>query len=87
MFHRGVDKSGKSGIIKNDMQYFAKKSSDFTTVKLAKNEYAHVMSEIATHISEEQKAMKTFRKAIGDYVYNIENNGFGNYRIIGRRKL
>lgn len=84
---RLVDKTAESGIIKIDMQYFAKKSSDFATVKLAKNEYAHVMSEIATHISEEQKLKDVFSKPIGNYMYLIENNGFGNYRIIGRKKL
>ena len=86
-----LDFAGESGImdkgIKVDMQYFAKKSSDFPTVQLPKDEYAHVMSEIATHISEEQKAMKTFSKPIGDHMYLVENNGFGNYRIIGRKKL
>ena len=86
-----LDISGESGIIdkgvKVDMQYFAKKSSDFPTVQLPKNEYAHVMSEIATHISEEQKAMKTFSKPIGDHMYLVENNGFGDYRIIGKKKL
>ena len=86
-----LDFAGESGImdkgIKVDMQYFAKKSSDFPTVQLPKDEYAHVMSEIATHISEEQKAMKTFSKPIGDHMYLVENNGFGNYRIIGKKKL
>ena len=49
-----------SGIIKIDMQHFAKKSADYPTIILPKDEYAHVMSEIATHISEEQKNMKFF---------------------------
>ncbi|TLW88114.1 hypothetical protein FFK04_07505 [Ruminococcus sp. KGMB03662] len=84
---RLVDKSIKSDTIKIGMQYFAKKSSDFATVKLSANEYAHVMSEIATHISEEQKLKEVFSKPIGNYMYLIENNGFGNYRIIGRKKL
>ena len=69
------------------MQFFAKKSKDFATIQLSKKEYAHVMSEIATHISEEQKERAVFKKAIGNYMYTIENNGFGNYRIVGRRKL
>ncbi len=90
-YANALDFSAGSGImdkgIKVDMQYFAKKSSDFPTVQLSKNEYAHVMSEIATHISEEQKAMKTFSKPIGDHMYLVENNGFGDYRIIGKKKL
>ena len=76
-----------SGIIKIDMQHFAKKSTDYPTIILPKDEYAHVMSEIATYISEEQKNMKVFLKAIGNYNYTVENNGFGNCRIIGKRLL
>lgn len=45
------------------------------------------MHEIATNISEKQAAKKVFRKAIGNYVYTVENNGFGNYRIIGKERI
>lgn len=57
-----------SGIIKIDMQHFAKKSTDHPTIILPKDEYAHVMSEIATHISEEEKLKKVFSKPIGNYM-------------------
>ena len=76
-----------SDIIKIDMQHFAKKSTDYPTIILPKDEYAHVMSEIATHISEEEELKKVFSKPIGNYMYLIENNGFGNYRIIRKKKL
>ena len=87
MPHVGVDKSGGSGIIKLDMQFFGKKSEEFATIILPRQEYAHVMSEIATNISEGQKNKKVFKKPIGDYIYTVENNGFGNYRIIGKAKI
>lgn len=70
-----------------NIQLFAKKSSDYKTVILPKKEYAHVMSEIATWITEEKLMQPIIKKNIGNYTYTIENNGFGNFRIIGRRKI
>ena len=69
------------------LQFFAKKSEDYSTVILERKEYAHVMSEIATNLTKEQAEMRTFSKAIGEYIYVIENNGFGNYRIINKTKI
>lgn len=71
------------GII-SSVKTFAKGSKDFPTVFLPKQEYAHVMSEIATNLTAEQEAKSVFRKPIGEYIYTIENNGFGNYRVIGK---
>lgn len=74
-------------MLRINIQLFAKKSTDFKTVRLSKKEYAHVMSEIATWITKEQLSKNVFKKCIGDYIYTIENNGFGYFRIIGRRKI
>lgn len=87
-----VDKELESDIITSkpleiNIQLFARKPSDFPTIRLPKDEYAHVTSEIATNISPKQQKMRTFNKAIGNHIYRVENNGFGNYRIIGRRKI
>lgn len=71
------------GII-SSVNTFAKGSKDFPTVFLPKQEYAHVMSEIATNITKEQIQKSVFEKAIGNYIYTVENNGFGNYRIIDK---
>jgi hypothetical protein len=90
---KSLDISENSGIMNTEptakisMQYFAKKSEDFATVVLPKDEYAHVMSEIATNISDEQKNKKVFKKLIGNNEYTVENKGFGNYRIIGRKEI
>ncbi len=45
------------------------------------------MSEIATNITKEQSLKRVFTKPIGEYLYTVENNGFGNYRIIGKVKI
>ena len=51
---------------------------------MPKAEYGKVMHTIATDISKEQKQMKVFKKAIGNNIYTVENNGLGEYRIIGK---
>ena len=76
---KAVEKSLESDIIRG--------SKNFKTVVLPKQEYAHVMSEIATHLTDEQKEKTVFKKAVGKYVYTVENNGFGDYRIIGKKEI
>lgn len=91
----GLTKPAESGTIQSrqplriSMQFFAhRKNSDYPTVQLPYKEFSHVMHEIATNITEEQKAQSTFTKAIGDYLYTIANEGgFGEWRIIRRRKI
>lgn len=82
----GVVSGANSGTI-SSIKPFAKGSKDFPTVRLPKAEFAHVMSEIATNISREQSSKAVFKKAIGNYVYVVENNGFGEYRIIGKERI
>ena len=77
-----IVKDGKP--LKLNTQLFAKKSSDFKTVILPPKEYGKVMHTIATDISEKEANSKVFCKCIGDYIYTVENNGFGNYRIIDK---
>ena len=82
-----VAKGENSGKIRIGLQFFAKQSKDFKTVVLPKKEYAHVMSEIATNLTEEQASKKVFSRAIGEYIYTVENNGFGEYRVIKKIKI
>ena len=86
-----VDKSGKNAKIGTrlpiNIQLCARTSEDFPTVRLPKSEYAHVMSEISTNLTEKQRHSKIFSKSIGDYVYTVENKGFGNYRVICKRRI
>lgn len=72
---------------KIDIQFFAKKASSRRTVRFNKQEYAHVMSELATNITKEQKTYPTITKAIGKYVYVFENNFDDTYRVIGKKRL
>jgi hypothetical protein len=69
------------------LQFFARSSKDYPTITLPKQEYAHVMSELATHMTAAQRKQKVVTKEIGKYVYTIENNGFGDYRVIGKEAI
>lgn len=80
-------KSSSNVIIKAENEFAHKGTDSIPTVHLPKEEYAHVMSELNTHISDEQRAQFIVAKAIGNYVYTIENYGFNEYRIIGKKKI
>jgi len=82
-----IEKSDSNGTIISELSAYGRSSKNYPTIYLQKQEYAHVMSEIATHITEEQKAQSVFSKAIGDYIYTVENNGFGDYRVIGKKLI
>lgn len=80
---KGIEKTSKTAKIKaQPLGYFSTKN--IKTVHLPKDEYAHVKSEINTHMSDEQRKMPVVSKAIGNYVYTFENYGFDDYRIIGK---
>ncbi len=90
---KALTNNGSSVIIGNgtglkiSMQFFYKTSKDFPTIILPRDEYAHVMSELATHMSVEDQKKSVVKKAIGNHIYTIENHGFGEYRIIGKRLI
>lgn len=90
-FERWLQGKGRapksSGKLKVGLQFFAKNSEGYPTIKLPEKEHAHVMSEIATNLTEEQSESPTFFKNIGSYTYFIENNGGLSFRIIGKRKI
>ena len=56
-------------------------------VKLPKEEYAKVVSELNTNLTEEERAKPVLQRAIGNYLYTFRNCGFNQYQFIGRRKL
>lgn len=74
----GVEKSTKRDKIK---------SRERKEVQLAKDEYAQVMHELNTNLTEEQRKKKLISKNIGNFKYTIQNEGFNEYRIINKRKI
>ena len=84
----GILEAGKNSPLRIDMQFFGHRNSkDYPTVRLSKQEYAHVMSEIASHLTDDDKISPVFVKRIGNYQYTVENNGFGDYRVIRKRRI
>lgn len=66
---------------------FAKKflnSSNYESIEISKSEYGKLTHEINSNISEKQKQKKIFLWYNTEYTYIVENNGFNNYRFIGK---
>lgn len=73
-----LDKPAAGDNIGSSLHLFEQDPKDFPTIFLLKTEYDHVMSEIATNITEEQSQKPFFSKTIGNFYYTAENKGFGN---------
>lgn len=73
--------------VKMDLQFFAKKASSRKTVKLSTQEYTHVMSELRSNITAEEKTHTVIRKAIGDFMYSFENHFDDTYRVIKKKRI
>lgn len=93
LYHHGI-KGQKWGVrngppypLDEEQKSNAFSSRSLPTVQLPAKEYAHVMSEIATHITNEQRNQSAFIKNIGQYTYHIENNQDNTYRIVGKFKI
>lgn len=59
-------------------------------LRLAKDEYAHVMSELNTHTTKEQREKRRFFKAIGEYMYFVavdRTEGYDHFIIYDKIKL
>lgn len=76
-----------SSYVKIGSKLVGKNSVKRKTVKLSSREYAHVMSELATNITNEQRRMSVITKPIGDYIYTFENNFDNTFRVIGKKKI
>lgn len=45
------------------------------------------MHELNTNLTKEQRKKAFVKKAIGDYKYTIQNNGFNEYKIIKKEPI
>lgn len=73
-----VEKSSKRDKIRN---------RERKEVQLPKEEYAQVMHELNTNLSKDERKMKKITKAIGNYLYTVENHGFNDYKITKKENL
>lgn len=65
----------------------SKRGYSRNAIRLEKKEYALVMHELNTNLTKAQRKRKILYKYIGEYLYTIQNNGFNNYRILGKMKI
>ena len=65
----------------------AKHHTSKKTVLLPKAEYEKVFSEISTHYSPTMKEEKPIIFRSGNFAYHVEIYDFGDYRIVGKRRL
>lgn len=84
--HHGI-KGQKWGVRNGPPYPLDEKNYHRSEIQLPVKEYAHVMSEIATHITNAQRKQEVFVKNIGQYAYTIENNFDNTYRIISKDKI
>lgn len=93
-----TDFSDTIPVIENDNSTNDKKSENENstndkknTADLIKFNYEfnpHVISsEIASHLTDDDIISPVFVKRIGNYQYTVENNGFGDYRVIRKRRI
>lgn len=80
-------KSHKSDKLNLNLQLFAKRAKSKPTIMLGIKEYAHVMSELVSNITPEEKTHTIITKPIGDYVYSFENHFDDTYRVIGKKRI
>ena len=59
-------------------------SKNYGQLFLPKDEYAMVLSEFNTHMSDEERTHDIVTKPIGEYYYTIINKGFNDYTVIGK---
>ena len=62
-------------------------STKLPTLWLPPDEYAMVMSEINSHLSDDARKDFVVTKRIGKYAYTFENYGFNEYRFIRKRRI
>ena len=64
--------------------YQSSQSLDRDQIFLPPAEYAMVMGELNSHLSDEDRRHKIISKPIGNYVYVFINRGYDDYVIIGK---
>ena len=74
----------KTTSINDIFRKYKEDTSNSKGIFLPREEYARVISELNSHLSEEDRQSTLIVKPIGDYVYLVINRGFDNYIIIGK---
>ena len=78
---------GNSGKVEKSQRSDKIRKRTRKEVQLPKEEYAQVMHELNSNLPKELKNKKVFRRSIGNHTYKVQNNGFNNYKIIGKYEI
>lgn len=62
-------------------------SKHIQDIKLSKKEYRHVISELMTHSTNDQRAKDTYKKNIGKYTYTVRNRQGDVPLILDKKKI
>jgi hypothetical protein len=60
---------------------------NYKQIVLPKDEYANIMSQLNTFMSDEDRKHALVIKPIGNYYYTVINHGFDDYIIVGKRPI
>ena len=55
-------------------------------LRISKKEYGHVLHELMTNMTTEQRGQKFVSKYIGDYLYKFRKEAEGIYDVIGKER-
>ncbi len=82
------DDEGKFGNSGNNIEKSSKRdkirNKPRKEIQLPHDEYARVIHELNTNLTKEERNKKQIIRYIGDNVYIVQNNGFNQYKIIGK---
>ena len=70
-----------------NLQLFGKRVKSRKTLRLDVREYAMVMSELRTHITDEEKKLPVIIKPIENHIYKFENHFNDTYRVMDKGKI
>lgn len=85
---KGTTAYNKTGSMSKDDYLFAKRAwEEVEEIRLPKQEYAQVISELNTHLSDEDRTQPLIHKEIGDYRYSAVNLGFNQYKIYKKDRI
>lgn len=93
LYHYGVKgmkwgvRKVKTSARKIDLQSLASKAKFLSPITLSEKEYAHVMSEIATHITQRERSQPVIVKNIGKYKYMFVNHLDNTYDVVYKQAI
>ena len=84
---KGLPSGDGGGRLKLDLQLFSLDPWKYKQIYLPKEEYAMVMRELNTHLTNEDIEIGVVTKSIRNHSYMVHIKEYGDYRIIGKKPI